>query len=133
MLEGMQDLIGAIMPGHELALTQNLARDEVQGVLVHANERAAQQLNSVQNDAPGNTRLGGCPARARGLQAHRPRPAAKLQRHAVTLGQARQDRQIEVDDIPAGQHIGIELAHRCWKRRNSSASVAHAMAPSGHE
>ena len=46
-----------------------------------------------------------------GAQAERPRAAAELQRGVQALGEPREDRQVEVDDVPAREHVGVELAH----------------------
>src|SRR5262249_14810626 len=48
---------------------------------------------------------------AGGLDARRPGRPPGLERDAEPARDAREDREIEVDDVPAGQDVGIDLAH----------------------
>ncbi len=83
LLEEPQDLLGAAAPGEGLALAEDRAGDRVEAVVLHPDEGAAQQLDPVEDDAPGDRRLtrpprpalrrggGGSPAPARARAARR--------------------------------------------------------------
>ena len=110
-LEEAQDLSGAAVPGQELAFAQDLARDRVQAVVLHAHEGAAQEEDAVEDDAARHA----CPARPAGrevgAQAQRPRASAELQGHAMPRGEPREDGQVEIDHVPAGEDVWVQLAN----------------------
>jgi hypothetical protein len=109
--EEAQDLLR--LPGafDRLAFAEHLARDRVEALLLQADEGAAQQLHAVEHDAAGHARL---QRAARGLeraQPQRPRAAPQLERDAASRRDPRQHGQVEVDHVPAGEHVGVQLPH----------------------
>ena len=105
---GVRGTAGAA-EGH-LALAEHLARDAVERVVVEAQEGAAHQVHAVEDEAAGNGRLAAAEPAAGRPKAHRPRVAAELERRPRAAGDAVEHLEVEVDDVPAGQHVGVELA-----------------------
>ena len=59
---------------------------------------------------PGIEALAGPPAPGTG-DAHRARGAPELQQAAVALRHPGEHPEVEVDDVPAGHHVGVDLPH----------------------
>ena len=118
----VSDLGDAIahIAGDDLAFAENLARHRIERVIVHADERAAQQIDAVENQAARNARLtaaeiavGFADANRAGIPAERRKDGARAPRCA-------QYREIEIDDVPARQHVRIEAPNalaKCIQRR----------------
>ena len=98
----------AHVAGQDLALAQNLARHRIERIIVHADERAPQQIDPIEHQAARNARVAAAEIALGRADADRPRIAAQRQRMADAQGDALQDREVEVDDVPAGQHVRIE-------------------------
>ena len=99
------------MAGQGLALAEHGARHRVEAVVVHPDEGAAQEEDAVEDDASGNRRL---PRAARpdlSPEAEGPGPPAQLERHAVPEGEPIEHGQVEIHHVPAGEHVGVQLAH----------------------
>ena len=94
-----------------LALAENLLRRGLQAVTLQPHRHRAQQANAIQHDPPGNEDGIGESAPAAPLAlAQRAGRAAPLQRRAGRRRAADQHRHVEVDDVPAGHHVGIQGA-----------------------
>jgi hypothetical protein len=111
VLEGGEDRSRPVGLAEGLAPAEHLAGHRVQRVALHAHERAAQQVDPVEDGAARHRR----PARAArpggGPEAHRTRTTAELERHARAPGHAHEHGQVEVDDVPAGDRVRVDLAH----------------------
>ena len=60
---------------------------------------------------PGIVACRDAPGPALGPEAEGSRPPAQLERHAVPVGEPIEDEEVEVDHVPAGEHVRVELAH----------------------
>ena len=102
--------LGGVIGGVEgLALAQDVARGGLQAVVRQAHPDRAQQSDAVEHRPSRDEYRVAEPAGAAAL-AELARRAAQLQRHAGRRRKADQHRHVEVDDAPARQHVGVELA-----------------------
>ncbi len=110
MAEVVQDLVDAIahVALHGLAFTEHLPCHGVERVVVHPHERAAQQVDAVEDETAGNRGLATAEIAFGLAQANRAGVATEVEGMPHASGDAGQDRQIEIDHVPAGQHVGIE-------------------------
>ena len=106
----VSDLGDAIthIAGDGLAFAENLARHGIERVIVHAYERAAQQIDAVENQAARNARLTAAEIAVGFADANRAGIPAQRERMAHTRRDSLQYREIEIDDVPARQDVGIE-------------------------
>ena len=129
MAVGIHDLRHVIDAAERLALAENLPRRVFQGVAVQAVGDRAQQADAVQHHPPRDEDRIAEPAPARAPRArttgltrvrplpsaaaltNRPRGAAQFQGHLQLGRPADQHRHVEVDDVPAGHHVGVEGTH----------------------
>ena len=104
------DLSDAIthVAGESLAFAENFARHGIERVIVHAYERAAQQIDAVENQTARNVRLTAAEIAVGFADTNRTRVPAQRERMTHARGDALQYREIEVDDVPARQDVGIE-------------------------
>ena len=98
----------AYVPGDGLALAQDLARHGVERVIIHADERAAQQVDAVEHEAPRYARLSAAKIALGFANANSAGVPSQREGMANAFGDALQDRQVEIDDVPTRQDIGIE-------------------------
>ena len=108
--KGALDLGGVVDGGERLALAQDVAGGGLQAVVRQPQPDGAQQADAVQHRPPRDEDRVAEPAGAAVALAELPGRAAQLQRHAGGRRPPNQDRDVEVDDAPTGQHVGIELA-----------------------
>ncbi len=106
----VDDLGHAIMhiAGDGLALAENLARHGIERVVVHAHERTAKQIDAVEHQTAGDVRLTAAEIALGFADAHRARSRPRREWMAHTRSNPLQYREIEVDDVPAREHIRIE-------------------------
>ena len=126
------DLGDAIMhvAGDGLAFAENLACHGVEGIIVHADERAAQQIDAVENQAAGNARLTAAEIALGLANARRAGVPAQRERMAHTRGDSLQYREIEIDDVPARQDVGIEVPNalaKCFQCREFIGTAGRAI------
>src|SRR5258708_30035787 len=114
----VRDLGDAIthVPGNGLALAENLARNRVERVVVHAYEGAAQQVDAVEHEAARNAGLAAAKIAFGFADANAPYVPAQRKGMAHALRNALQYRQIEIDDVPTRQDIGIEASNPVAER-----------------
>ena len=110
LLERALDLGGVIGGVEGLALAQDVARGGLQAVVRQAHPDRAQQSDAVEHRPSRDEYRVAEPARTAAALAELAGRAAQLQRHAGRRRQADQHRHVEVDDAPARQHVGVELA-----------------------
>src|ERR1017187_4972332 len=105
-----RDLSNAItyIPGDSLPLAQHLARHRVERVIIHAYERAAQQVDAVQHEPSRYARLSAAKIALRRANANSTGIPAQRQGMVNACGDALQYRQVEIDDIPPRQDIRVE-------------------------
>ena len=94
----------------QLALAEKRLRRGLQLVVVEADEGAAHQRQPVEHLAAEDD--GARLARERRIlaQVEGVVVAPDGEVHAVPARDARQDGEVEVDDVPAGDDVGIELS-----------------------
>ena len=103
--------LGGVIGGDEdLALAQDMAGGALQAVARQPQRDRPQQANAVQHGAARYEHRVAGPARAAGPLAELPRRTAHRQRHAGGSRPAKQHRHVEVDDVPAGHHVGVDRA-----------------------
>ena len=110
----------AHVSGNGLSLAENLARHGIERVIVHADESAAQQIDAVEYETARNARLPAAEIALGLADAKAPGIPAQCKRMAHALCNALQYRQVEIDDVPTRQHIGIEAPNpiaECLQRR----------------
>src|ERR1700722_1999574 len=90
-----------------LALAEYLSGHGVEGIIIHPYEGAPQQVDAVEYEAAGNRGLPAAKITLRLAQAHGAGVAPEPERMAQTGRDFFQHREVEVDDIPARQHVGI--------------------------
>ena len=110
LLEGPLDLGGVIGGVEGLALAQDVAGGGLQAVVRQAQPDRAQQADAVEHRPARDEHRIAEPALTAAALAELARRPAQLQRHAGRGRPPDQHRHVEVDDAPAGQHVGIELA-----------------------
>ena len=93
-----------------LALAQNLPGRDLQGVALQAHVHRAQQADAVQHHPSRDEDGIGEAAPPAAALAQCAGGAAPLQRHPGRRRAPDQHRHVEVDDVPAGHHVGVQLA-----------------------
>ena len=106
----VEDGLRPVRPRAEVHLpfTEHGARHAVQRVIVEAHERAAHQVHAVQHQAPRDGRLAAAEVALRRAQPDGTVVSAQTQWPPQTFGDALQHLEIEVDDVPAGEHVRIQ-------------------------
>ena len=117
--ESALDVEGAITAGggfglefgfeFNLAFAEHFAGDAVQRVVVEALKGTANEIDAVEHEPARNRGLAAAEVAARGPNADRAGVPAEVQRRACALRDALQDVEVEVDDVPAGQDVGIDF------------------------
>src|SRR3984893_6264156 len=97
--------------GDRLSLAEYLARHGVERILVHAYEGSPQQVDAVQRQTAGNESLAAAKIALCLTQTNRTRLSPQGKRMIQPRGNPLQYRQIEIDYIPAHQHVGVEFLH----------------------
>ncbi len=97
--------------GDRFPLAEDLTRDGVERILIHAHESSAQQVDAIQHQTAGNRSLAAAKITLRLAQADRTRLSPQGKRVVQARGDSLQDGQVEIDYIPTHQHIGIEFPH----------------------
>ncbi len=90
------------------AFSEHAACHGIERIVFHAHEGTAKQIYPIQHDAP---RYGGLPATEVPLglaQPDGPGIATQIEWMARACRDALEDCEIEVDRVPAGQHVRIE-------------------------
>ena len=106
----MRDLRDAILhlTTQGLAFAEHLTPHRIERIVIHADEGTAQQIDSIEHDAPRDARLAAAKVAFGLADARRAGIPAQQERMPAALGDTLQDRQVEIDDVPARQDIGIE-------------------------
>ncbi len=58
VVQDLADAIAVTLALHRLSFAEHLARDGIERIVVHAHERAAQQVDAVEHQRPG---IAACP------------------------------------------------------------------------
>src|SRR4029434_8227891 len=119
VVDDLPDAITYVAPAVALEclpFAQHLARDGIQRIVIHAHERPPQQVDSIQHETAWNGRLTAAEVAFRFTNADRPRIAPEIERMAQARSDALQNCEIEVDRVPAGQHVGVELSDSIAER-----------------
>ena len=124
----VDDLGDAIthVAGDGLAFAEHLARHGVERVIVHADEGTAQQIDAVEHQTAGDARLTAAEIALGFADANRAGVAAEHEWMAHARRDLLQHGQIEIDDVPARQHVGIEAPTRSQNASNAAHSSATA-------
>ncbi len=88
---------------------------------MHQDERAAQKRDAVEHHAAGDHRLRGRPGGTGVADAHVATAAPEAQAEAEIPRQALEHPQIEIDHVPAGENIRIELPHPFTEKGQETA------------
>src|SRR5688572_24057130 len=94
-----------------LAFAQHPACHGVERVVIHSYEGAAEEVDAVEHQATRDRGLATAEVALGFAEADRARIAPEVERMLYTRGDSRQRRQVEVDDVPAGQNVGIYCPH----------------------
>ncbi len=119
-------------PFTRLAFAEHGARHGIERVVLHAHEGAAQQIDAVEHDSSGNRRLAAAEVTLRLANAQRAGVATEIEGMTDARSDALQHRQIEVDDVPAGDHIRIERADALAERLEGGVFVRRRRSHLGH-
>jgi hypothetical protein len=105
----VQDLDEAIpnVTLHGLAFAQHLPRHGVERVVVHPHEGAAQEIDAVEDETAGNRGLAAAEVAFCLAEADRAGVAPEIEWMPRARGDSCKNREVEVDDVPAGQYVGI--------------------------
>ena len=115
-----RDLGGGIRDGSDpLAAAEQLLRDRAEAIVVEA-QSVAHERETVEHDTSGHDRARLARESELLLEQHLARDTAELERHAQRPAALRPEPQVEVDDVPARDHVGVDLADpprgRCEQR-----------------
>ena len=133
----VQDLADAIahVALDGLAFAQHLPRHGVERVVVHPHEGAAQQVDAVEDETAGNRGLAAAEIAFGLAQAHRAGVAAEIEWMPHARGDSCKNRQVEVDDVPAGQYVriaGSDAIAECGQR-GELAFAADRLSPASRD
>ncbi len=96
---------------HRLAFAEHFARDRIERIVIHADERAAQQVDAVEHQTARDARLAAAEIALGFADSRRPRASTELERVAHTGRNPLEHAEIEIDEIPTGEHVRIERSH----------------------
>ena len=114
-----------------LAFAEHFTCNRVERIIVHAHERAPQEVDAVEHDAAGDRRLAAAEVALGLAEPQRAVVAAKAQRVAEARRDPLQDGEIEVDRVPAGQYVGVVGATRSQNASSAARSSLQRTARSG--
>ncbi len=139
--EGAFDRLGPLAPRHpvvrvaerDLPFPQDGARGGVEAVVVQLHERRAHEIDAVEDDAAGDVGARSPPEGPLPDHAGRPGRPADLERDSQGAGARQQNVEIEIDHVPPGQNVEIDLPQTGEQVLQQGALVAarHDPARSG--
>ena len=134
-----QDVVCAIAcrvldPGTErhLPFAEYLAGHAVERIIVEPLKGAAQEIHAVEHEATGNGGLPTAEIPASRTHAHGSGVAPEMQRDAGSPGDSREHVEVEVDHVPAGQHVGVDRADAVDEGGEGFAFRGKGVRPLGH-
>ena len=117
---------------HGLAFPEHFARHGIERIIVHADECTAQQVDAVEHETPRDARLAAAEIAFGLADAHGPLVSAELERVAHAGRDPLEHGEIEIDEIPAGEHVRIERSNSRGERLERGGLGRAALGALGH-
>ena len=115
-VECPEDLARSIAPGDDLSHAEHRVCHCVERMVLHLDERAANEVDPVEDDATGNRGLRRRWAGSSSANPETARRAAEVEPDTYALRDPVENAKIEVDNVPARNDVGVDLAYALAER-----------------